>query len=337
MKLDALDRLVTKQDIKQFIEWHRVKTRLVNPSRDIVLGVAILCIVGWFTVTLLRVRGTEGQLIAATLLVCMLAGLAVIVPAYLIYNHRLRQKNAETGVRIERLAQDNGWRYVYWDWESKPTAMLFTSGHSHEYRHVVKSDQFEAGQMKFTVGHGRSETNYKFNYMVIKLKRKLPHMLLDGKANNTKAFGIDMTNLPISFKKNQIDMLEGDFNDHYTLYAPEGYNVDARYVFTPDLMHLLVEESEGIDIEIIDNYAVVYFSHSDNTQKAFWEKVGRLKSIFDDKLAMKSIRYEDERAWDGAVAERGQRLKRRVSVLAVVTGSLFILLEIMRLIMRMND
>lgn len=37
--------------------------------------------------------------------------------------------------------------------------------------------------------------------------------------------------------------LEGDFDRYFTLYCPGDYERDALYVFTPDLLALLIDES----------------------------------------------------------------------------------------------
>ncbi|GAA1220365.1 hypothetical protein GCM10009655_19930 [Rhodoglobus aureus] len=54
-------------------------------------------------------------------------------------------------------------------------------------------------------------------------------MVLDARANN-QLFGF--SNLPKSFARDQVLKLEGDFNEHFTLYSPRHYERDALYVFT---------------------------------------------------------------------------------------------------------
>ena len=60
------------------------------------------------------------------------------------------------------------------------------------------------------------------------------------------------------FRANQVVLLEGDFNSYFTLYAPQGYGTDVRYVLTPDLMALLVDEAGSYDVETIDDTLVIY-------------------------------------------------------------------------------
>jgi hypothetical protein len=109
---------------------------------------------------------------------------------------------------------------------------------------------------------------------VIQLDRALPHMVLDAVQNDRKILGQRVSNLPARFDLAQRLSREGDFDRYFTLYAPADYERDALYVFTPDLMALLIDEAgsgEGgsMDVEIIDDRMYVYapgsgtsFSHS---------------------------------------------------------------------------
>ena len=135
----------------------------------------------------------------------------------------------------------------------------------------------------------------------------------------------------MSFKNNQIDLLEGDFNNYYTLYAPEDYGIDVRYIFTPDLMNILVNESDNIDIEILDSELYIYFGNSQLDTPAFWQRSFRLYSELRDKLVEKSGRYADDRTSDGSVAPQGTRLKQGIPAIVIfiiVVYGLKILLEV---------
>ena len=76
-------------------------------------------------------------------------------------------------------------------------------------------------------------------------------MVLDARSNNGLFGG---TNLPSQFSKDQILSLEGDFSEYFTLYCPREYERDALYVFTPDLMALLIDQTSTFDVEIVDDW-----------------------------------------------------------------------------------
>lgn len=64
--------------------------------------------------------------------------------------------------------------------------------------------------------------------------------------------------LPLSFSSQQKIDLESDFSKYFTLYAPKGYDADVRYIFTPDIMMSLIDESHHFDVELIDDKLYFY-------------------------------------------------------------------------------
>ena len=54
--------------------------------------------------------------------------------------------------------------------------------------------------------------------------------------------------------------IEGDFDEHFALHSPPVSQRDAVYIFTPDLMALLIDETGDFDVEIVDVF-VVYSRH----------------------------------------------------------------------------
>lgn len=45
--------------------------------------------------------------------------------------------------------------------------------------------------------------------------------------------------------------LEGDFDRHFALYCPAGSERDALYLFTPDILALLIDRVRGLDVEVV--------------------------------------------------------------------------------------
>src|SRR6185437_14086794 len=99
----------------------------------------------------------------------------------------------------------------------------------------------------------RSRIAVRWSYVAIRLDRKLPHMLLIAKENQ----GIGGSDLPATYGSDQILSLEGDFDRYFTLYCPKKHETDALYVFTPDLMALLIDEARFFDVEIVDDWMFV--------------------------------------------------------------------------------
>lgn len=81
----------------------------------------------------------------------------------------------------------------------------------------------------------------------IRLPVSLPHIVLlakDGRPDLASAAPAGAQALS----------LEGNFDDYFTLYCPKGYEQDALYLFTPDVMATLIDRVNGFDVEIIDDW-----------------------------------------------------------------------------------
>ncbi|OUE27885.1 hypothetical protein [Clavibacter michiganensis] len=83
-------------------------------------------------------------------------------------------------------------------------------------------------------------------YAMIGLRRELPHIQV---ISNRTRLRRAMTPT-VDVARSQRLELEGDFDRHAALYCPEGYERDALYLFTPDVMAVLVDRVRGFDVEI---------------------------------------------------------------------------------------
>lgn len=112
---------------------------------------------------------------------------------------------------------------------------------------------------KPAVGKSSTSTRTTGNvgYLHVALSAPSTHYLLDGKANNR--FG---GSVAWSLQTSQKLLLEGDFNEHFTLYCPPGRERDALQIFTPDVMALLIDHGAAWDVEIVDDNLFVYSSRT---------------------------------------------------------------------------
>lgn len=150
-------------------------------------------------------------------------------------------------------------------------------------------------------------------YLAITLPRRLPHMVLDGRSN-----GRGMLVRP---RRDQRLELEGDFNSHFSLYVPKGYERDALYVFTPDLMALLIDETGDMDVEVRDDRLIVFRPGGfDLLNPATWQRFERIRGTLGAKALTRTDRYVDERVASpenrasapAEVGADGARLKTRL-------------------------
>jgi hypothetical protein len=325
MKLDALARPVTKENVAGFLQTHAGQSSKFVTPRAIVLSLIVATIIV-LTVFLMA------DPIMSFVMSFSVVSVFVIVAVILVTEKITARKNANIGQRLEWLAKDNGWTYRYRVASLGYTGSLFSAGHTYEYSHIVSSEDFDIGRCTFLTGSGKSQQRHHYGFIAMRLKKHMPHMLLDTKSNNLKAFGFDMSNLPVQFSKSQKVSLEGDFDKYYTLYAPGDYGgVDVRYIFTPDLMQLLIENSTD-DIEIIDDKLYVYMGRHDVDKEEFWHRVEKFRSVLGSKLTARAGRYDDDRTVDASIAPHGRRLKKGVSaavIFVIIIYLLSFLLEIL--------
>lgn len=203
-------------------------------------------------------------------------------------------RNAQTTrYRLHRFAQANGMSYEPKVADPPLPGMIFSLGRSRQSTDLIRGTTprfVEFGNYQYTVQSGKNSTTYRWGYVAVKLDVPLPNIVLDAKGNN--GFG---SNLPASFHKEQRLSLEGDFDQHFTLYCPAGYERDALYLFTPDIMARFIDNAAQLDVEIVDDWLFLYTQRKVSTlDPATWAwlfgTVGALLTKFDQWA-----RWRDER------------------------------------------
>lgn len=264
------------------------------------------------------------------------ASAAIIVPAILVVGLGtlfvvlatvFGSSRWKTWMRLSQFADANG--FVFSPSDTKPSypGSVFALGHTRfasDHLRTFDGRFLDYGNYTYVTGSGKTRAEHKWGFLALGLDRSLPHMILDAKSNNS-FFG---SNLPSAFSKNQVLSLEGNFDDYFTLYCPEQYETDALYVFTPDLMALLIDEASPFDVEIVDNWMFVYSrGHFSMLEPAVHERLLRIVDTVGAKTLTQTARYADERVGNPAaniIAPQGRRLARGVPAAAILAG-LFVL------------
>ena len=211
--------------------------------------------------------------------------------------------------RLSRFAAANNMTYAG-DVDDPPLpGMIFSLGRARRASQLVRghSPRFvEFGNYQYTTGSGKNSTTHKWGYVAVKLDVPLPNIVLDALGNNA-VFG---TNLPASFQKEQRLSLEGDFDKYFTLYCPAGYEQDALYLFTPDIMARFIDNAAQLDVEIVDDWLFLYTKRAASTlDPSTWAwlfgAVGALITKFDQWA-----RWRDDRL----LAEQGRTYSQAQAV-----------------------
>jgi len=268
----------------------------------------------------------------------MLIIVAGIVTAGYYLGRFFSKRALEHLYRLTNFAQANGWTYTARLSDPSHAGMIFGNGHSRYALDQIAStsgNAFEIANYYYTTGSGKNSQTHSWGYVCIKLKRRVPNMVLDSKANNSNLLGFNMSNLPASLRGNATMSLEGDFDKYFTLYAPKEYERDALYVFTPELMALLIDESAKFDVEVVDDRMYVYSSAPFDMMKAVvLQTIFKIINQVGEEMIDNTDYYADERVGNrqaNIVAAQGARLKHGVPVFVIVIFIIVILFQILPL------
>ena len=196
--------------------------------------------------------------------------------------------------RLNAFAQANGMNYRHVVHNPPLPGMIFNQGSAQMAQDLVRGKKprfVEFGNYQYTTGSGKNRTTHKWGYVAIKLDVPLPHIVLDARGNNS-FLG---TNLPVSLQRDQRLALEGNFNEYFDLYCPSGYERDALYLFTPDIMARFIDNAAALDVEIVDDWVFFYSKRQFSTlDPATWAWLFSTVRAFLDKFAQWS-RWRDDR------------------------------------------
>lgn len=100
--------------------------------------------------------------------------------------------------------------------------------------------------------NNRSTLKESAGIVRIILPKLFPQVLLYSRRNYTS-----LSSMRVQYKISQRLNLEGDFNDYYDLYIPEGVQIDALALLSPNMMQLLKDCSGLFSVEFYGNELIL--------------------------------------------------------------------------------
>ena len=232
-----------------------------------------------------------GAVFAAFVPLLFVGGIAAVA---IVLAVRGTRGGDERRYRLDRFARANAMGYVPRLDNPGLPGMIFSLGGSRNATDLVRGDRprfVEFGNYEYTTGSGKDKTTHHWGYVAVKLDVPLPNIVLDATSNNS-LFG---SNLPASFDKSQRLSLEGDFDRYFDLYCPAGYETDALYLFTPDIMARFIDHAAALDVEIVDDWLFLYARREFSTlDPATWAWLFSVVGALLDKFAQWA-RWRDDR------------------------------------------
>ena len=300
-----VDRAAVRAFVRELKAQGRYPSRaagsVVSLAMFAVIGVIFLVvgstIVGSFISAGLSTGGPIGTVFVIAPIVFVAAVLAVIVTFAVRF---FGLAAAARWYRLDRFATANGLSFQPVASDPPLPGMIFGRGTARRASDLVHGDRprfVEFANYQYTTGSGKEQTTHRWGYVAIKLDVPLPNIVLDAKSNDS-VFG---SNLPASFDRSQRLSLEGDFDRYFTLYCPDGYQRDALYLFTPDIMARFVDNAAALDVEIVDDWLFLYAKRDLSTlDPATWSWLFSVVGALLDKLAQWGRWRDDRLAADAA-------------------------------------
>lgn len=316
-KIDYLP-LTKLVNIKQILDEYSHSTKLFKLGSLIGITTVLVSIIIALWLSSKDLFGVNGNDLFITFLLA--SGLFVVLQAIvrLISSARLRKFATYNNLeyKLDRYATG---KYTNQLFNSRLVQIMSSLGF---YNRI--DGEIEIGN--FRIVGARS---FEQGYLSLSLPRRLPHMILSAKPYSFA--------LPGDLAQNQHLSLEGDFDNYFKLYVPNGYERDALYVFTPDIMQLFKDNLSAFTIEIIDDRFYIYNGSKFRlTDPKLYARLFELLSAVMTKFDRQINFYTDDNIklrTSNIIAPQGRILKYRsywysLSVLVVSIVALAVLFNV---------
>lgn len=275
--------------------FHTIPSAL--PRRGVALVVAVsalyFLIAAVVALYLLPVGfGLTGAALLAGQLGVIVIGAAAV--AFVVTTIRSARRRREA---LEAIARERGWVYAA-DVGDRPWGGAVDEQIDRSARTTVdhldaRGDvvPFDTAERTFVVGDGDGAAIHRIRAVRIPLPAEAPRIVL-----RSRRGGGALSALPRRPRTGAELRLEGGFSDVFEVSVPAGYERDALYVLTPDLMAILLDTSADLDLEIVDGTLHVYLPAVDLTRPPELARLLALVGILSERFARRTFLYRDEAA-----------------------------------------
>lgn len=115
-------------------------------------------------------------------------------------------------------------------------------------RYRTETPHMEIGVARRILSKGPYGPHRSMRYLTMQLPGNVPHLFITSAKTPSSTVMLPGT---------QRVSLEGDFDTHFTLYAPKGQDREAREILTPNVMAGLIDHGAAWDIEVSGNRLIV--------------------------------------------------------------------------------
>ncbi|MDQ1114153.1 hypothetical protein QE406_000162 [Microbacterium testaceum] len=241
LDVDALRARPSRSELRRFwARFRREYPRVRDPERrgrravfTFLLIVSTIGALGsWATITSEIRHGGSDEVRPMALFAFMFLGVFVFSVWGVIRTAKGRTRPREHWA-LAHFAEDNG--LIYTPGPRSGTMRAWWSITGHTVSRAMTRENADGRTVEWADYEIRNATR-RFTYppvggwIRIGLRRPLPHIIVRAARRGTRAFAVAA--VPDSAQRLS---LEGDFDEHFDLYCPEGYEADALYLFTPPM------------------------------------------------------------------------------------------------------
>lgn len=171
-------------------------------------------------------------------------------------------------------AEQFGFAYLRKPWFERD-ALILREGHSgmtgHGMQGMLGDDPVRLYQYSYATGYAKSRESRTYIILEVIFSGTFPHLYLNN-IRNRNLSGLTSLSLPTV-------PLPYEFDGKFKLYAPEGYEIEALEIFTPDILAHMLDEKWEHDIELVDRKLYIFREQSISNREQIELEFNRLRGI----------------------------------------------------------
>lgn len=289
------------------------------------VGVAAILFVVWLALMFAAYQGNSDRIISVgyvpgvkfTLLFGLVSGVIAFLIKCLSFGAFTREVKRE--IRFGRFISKNNnmsHKFFMYGINSKSSDIL-----SHEkglvFSKYVNRDSYDALIIKnegitilnynFSVDYAMSTDRFNYSVVIIELSRELPNIFIDSLSNESGI--LQQAAISSTYKKIQHLELEGGFDKYFNIYVPEKFETKALYIFTPELMQVMIARGHLFDFDIVGNKLYLYVPRAVIFNYDGLRFLIESARLFQAQFADNVKRYENDRIISPSSLKRDRKLQ----------------------------
>lgn len=148
---------------------------------------------------------------------------------------------------------------------------------------------FDLGTHRYQSGHDEKAILYEWRFAAFPLPGLLPYLMLNSRHDETLPGDLGEFGVP-----DRIQTLDGVMDEYFTLYCRPRDRAEAFYVFTPDVMALLIDHARDLDVEVAGSWLFFYSRYRlQVTDPDTWARIAVLQEKIVPLISARARSYRN--------------------------------------------